>query len=469
MKVMGRKINLNSLIVVILCLALGAGLFYFYQQRANKKMLRPYLPANALWYVEFDFKKILWDNLTTTEKNFFYQQKFLPNLEEKIWPAVDNVATINNAEGQTSWLIYTKNGKWLFNLLPKNFKRVLLSPRLIGLAEEEKALNQIKTNSSSPMNEIQRLINTNFSDNFALNFYFSAAEVDKKLASIKSLPFKLAGENEAVFISLNKKVDFWQYEFTSKKSGAEIKLPRFKKEIKNLTTPENAVVKKMLTNNNGFVIALADLSAAWQSSATLFTNSKAALIKKYPELNDLPTELLTGSVWFLSEKELTKLNNNWLLAIKTNLEPEKLLTAKEKIEKIISNILARTYPKEEIKKLPDGTQVINLIARNQNFLFQKSAAGDYEVIETPEDSWLVAVKDDYFIITKNKNLIENILSTATTSKESFIFSAEECSFAEGQELMSINLKELKINLPGQFLSANIENNNGQIKIRGCLR
>ncbi|HPI67347.1 MAG TPA: hypothetical protein PKZ16_02290 [bacterium] len=459
-----KKINFNSIVVIVFCLALAAGLFYFHNLKNNQKTCRAYLSDETRWYAEFSLKNTTWSNLNKEEKNFFYQQKIMPELEEKFWPLIDLVATVNTPEGVV-WLLETKNSKKILAELPKKFKSVLLESDLVGLANNEKSLELIKKSGATPPGDVSKLITNNFLPTATLNFYFSSHQAPKISAW---LPFEIGEQKKYVFLSLNKKDVFWQYELNTKIGEKKTTNSKFNSQFKNWQDEENKISKNIFLQNDGvLLIAVANLAELWPIENDFGNEFKKTINNKYPDIdiNNFDKNLINGPALMLLEKKPTANSNNWLLAVQVKDAKEKINILKE----LLSKILAYTYPEEQIKKLPDGSTAINLVANNKKYSFQASTNGLYETTETPEGVWAVMQNGNYLLLTNKAALLDKILISEKNNQVLTILEQPPCFFATGQEFMKVNLAALELKLPNQFLSANLENNNGQLKIRGCLK
>jgi len=457
-----KKVSFNAIIVIIFCLALGAGIFYVHNLKNNQQTPRAYLPADTRWYAEFDLKNNPWHNLNEEEKKFFYQQKIVPEIEEKFWPLIDMVATINTPEGVV-WLLETKNSKQLLIELSKNFKSALLEPRLIGLAKQKKSLELIKNNTNFPLSTATKLITNNFLSNITLNLYFSAYQAPK---INDFLPFEIGEQKNNIFLSLNKKDDCWQYELNTV-VDEKINDSKFDSQFKNWPSEENKIIKNIWQADGALLVAVPNLAQFWPSENIIRDEFKKIFNNNYLNIttNKFDKNIISGAALIWLEKKPTAKDNNWLLVTQVNDLKEKITPIKE----LASILLAYTYPEEQVKKLPDGSTAINLVANNKKYSFQTSTNKLYELVDTPAGAWALASSGDYLMLTNKASLLDKILILEKTNQNPTALEQEQCFFAEGQEFIKIKLSELELKLPGQFLSANIENNNGQLKIKGCLK
>lgn len=487
-RVMEKK---NILIIFFLILLLaGVGIFYFYLKniKVNQDIIS-YVPENAIFYAELDLQNKELKNfyaqnfrgktrleLLLKNSNFFGKlSKYLINKSNKISLVIVEMENKLNK----IWIINSDNIHELHALMPKGFNVSILNSKTIVLSENKDVLKLIKKINESeekskpiPVSELHKKIAKNFSNKNFFNIYFNAQYFKNKINSDDVIfPLILNNLNldfnEPAFLNLKAEQNKIVYNFNA--------LAKEKTDIKKFNITENLGQLVNLENKDIFAtFFVSNLKDTFEFLTLdfLISEQKKVWEKKYNLDEKKIREITDYSAIFLAQSRNDRLDNkdvldldkyNYAFILKTNNNTEKVNEYKEYIKQLIKNIVAFKNPIEKIKKLPDDSESIELIADVNSIDFVSE--NNLEILDTKNFNFVLTINENNLIFGNSKKLIEQI-----EQKSSMQSKEPTCEFLTGSEALIMNTNKLTSGVLSfaDKLILNFEQKGKKINLQGCL-
>ena len=472
-------------LIILFSLAAGAVLVYIYSKKLNvPDKLSYYMPRETVLYAEF--------NLKDKKLNEFYKNnfrgavrfkrmlkisKFYAVLSKDLISRVNKVVLMiipQDGKWHKVWLVQANNIYKLNALLPKNYYSSILNAKTLAVSKDRKILRRI--HQVEPLAELSKeqinILNQFDKANF-INIYLSGAYL-KFLSERDDITYAFVLNNldlnyaKPAYLGLvadNNKINYNFFalsneEYNFKKIGNFLPLIENKDlflsfYVSNLKQVFE-LVKDSIINDKNWKDWPQKYEFDWNEVENLL-DARGVVFAKLKNNARVDTN---------DAFDLSKYNYGVLISLRqAQIEQKQILV--EKIKKIVKNILAFKYPAKISKRLPDGSQSIELVADAQNFNFERD--GDVEFYENPTYHFAIGTKGGYLILGNNKKLIKQILGSITIFDRRGIFRCAQTDKI-GQMLL-MNSKQLLsgvLSYVDQIL-INIDQSQKKLDLEGCLK
>ncbi len=459
-----KKITIISFLLGLIII-FGLIFVYFKNQKSNENLSR-FMPKNAQVFAEFNLAV---NTLSPAQQNKFKQLTdnlgLLAELPEQIKQAARKIVYLKLENGRTVFLINSQSIRQLISDLPPGFFTFMANPELLMLAKNQSDLLGLSaSNAILYQTAVEKETLANFNAENLLNIYFSPTLLKNTLSNSDSALGVILNQaattaSAPAFLGLRAEKNFFNLQLKSNL------LPHFNSN----STSELKKFLPLLTSPDGwFKLALTN---GQEMAATIWQNFSAAEKENWQQQYefawpDLLEIFNTPTLIILQNKSLTAAN----LALATKYAFVFDFAGKEKIglekiklvKKIITNLLAFSYPSEKNKRLPDGTLIKELIADPSQFKFEQDQK--IEFVSEQNFNFALGQKDGFLFLGNSLQLIKNLM--AETGKTARALGA--CSLPNG-EVLIINGQKTTDKILGLFDKIVLSSQPGHdSEIFGCL-
>lgn len=477
--------------ILVLIVASLVGVYWY----LNKDDFAKMAPENTFFYLrinepfwtkenakisELNLQELFeWIDIKLDLKDFRFENDILPIANRQM--ALTIIKLSNNDLGLVVFL-KIKDGRGV-KKLPYFTPHQLFTGKMLIIADSEETLNIIKEVRNKKKPNLSRKVAKDFFDDDFIKLYLDLEKVRKLVTkkgdlNQKSLSYFLnLSQSKSLFLTLNNKIGHWYF---SAEVYPEIETNLYPTSIRKLSSinflPENFTffIKGMNLSE-----VISDVEKIDKDLVQAFHND----LKNFEKLHDLD---LLQSLWPLFTSGLDLLLTSTTDQEQRNLDLVVNLALDnyssedlKKLPEILKEILAKKYPFEQERVLPDETKVVELVMKPDFFSFDEKELGQDKIyyLQKPELELELAytIKNNEIIFSSSLSELEKILRPSANQIDTELLN-KQCWVSGRNRLLIFNKEELVNNWSGaaaamiEFLPGNIYiiSQDKNLSFSGCI-
>lgn len=472
LKKFGFRLFLGGIFVLLILFLVLSFVFYFWRQEKIKDELINFVPLDSVFYVSL--RETVWPKpklkISSLPFSGFYQQ-----LQKKeIFSRSNFFDLLDNSQRVSIALVLNEDDNldfvYIFKLKnPEIIKSLNLSHQfIIGknilvVADSQNAIEKIKAVKENLIFSLASQIDSKKIQTGLVNFYLAKANLNFYLSqhqeSLNNIFAQLVKDD--IYLQLDYQASQWQFKLNQNNFDSAI-------------DKRDELVRYLPNDFSLFVsgVNLFNFFSAWLSyDLTInqsFVQTAAALKTVYNfDFNETLNSLLNQTADLIIFNR--KAGNNFLGFDFILVLPNFSLAEINNFEELIKMVLAQKRPQEVNHFLPDGSKVIEFLAKTDKWQWQKEVFDNFEISYLPEPALNFEISylpDNYLFISNSSDLLKKFVSTRDIDLNRLI---SQCYLRNDyQKSLIINTQDNFLGLK-DYLSAGrlvfIEEKNG---ITGCF-